>query len=81
MALEVEAALCDVARGVEKEVEVVGRQREGEKKRRAKGAATNGRDKASTAREKELENKMKEVKNRMSKLEEFIKEFIDGSVP
>ncbi|KAG7442823.1 uncharacterized protein BT62DRAFT_935557 [Guyanagaster necrorhizus] len=70
VALDVEAALCDVTRGVEKEVEVLGRQREGEKKRRAKGGAS--------AKDKELEGKLKEVKGRAVKLDEFLKEFIDG---
>ncbi|KAK0451767.1 hypothetical protein EV421DRAFT_2075799 [Armillaria borealis] len=70
VALDVEAALCDVTRGVEKEVEVLGRQREGEKKRRAKGGAS--------AKDKELEGKLKEVKQRAAKLDEFLKEFIDG---
>ncbi|KAK0205357.1 hypothetical protein DFS33DRAFT_761234 [Desarmillaria ectypa] len=70
VALDVEAALCDVTRGVEKEVEVLGRQREGEKKRRAKGGAG--------AKDKELEGKLKEVKERAAKLDEFLKEFIDG---
>ncbi|KAK0199245.1 hypothetical protein DFS33DRAFT_1376528 [Desarmillaria ectypa] len=46
VALDVEAALCDVTRGVEKEVEVLGRQRE------AKGGAG--------AKDKELEGKLKE---------------------
>ncbi|KAK0498783.1 hypothetical protein EDD18DRAFT_1318874 [Armillaria luteobubalina] len=70
VALDVEAALCDVTRSVEKEVEVLGRQREGEKKRRAKGGAS--------AKDKELEGKLKEVKQRAAKLDEFLKEFIDG---
>ncbi|KAF9029519.1 hypothetical protein BDZ89DRAFT_1065307 [Hymenopellis radicata] len=70
VALDVEAALCDVTRNVEKEAEVLGRQREGEKKRKAKGGAG--------AKDKELQTKTKEVKERSSKLNEYLKEFIDG---
>ncbi|KAG6835657.1 hypothetical protein H0H93_016057 [Arthromyces matolae] len=71
IALEVETALCDVAAAVEKEAEVVGRQREGEKKRKS----TN---KASGAREKELEAKAQEIRKRRTKLAEFLKEAVDG---
>ncbi len=70
VALDVEAALCDVTRNVEKEAEVLGRQREGEKKRKAKGGAG--------AKDKELESKTKEVKERSSKLNGYLKAFIDG---
>ena len=72
VALEVETALCDVAAAVEKEAEVVGRQREGEKKRKAS-------NKAGGARDKELEAKAQEVRERRTKLAEFLKEFVDGS--
>lgn len=72
VALDVEAALCDVTRNVEKEAEVLGRQREGEKKRKAKGSAG--------AKDKGLEAKMKEVNERTEKLSEFLKDFIDGCV-
>ncbi|KAF9011840.1 hypothetical protein BDQ17DRAFT_1396897 [Cyathus striatus] len=71
VALEVETALCDVAAAVEKEAEVVGRQREGERKR--KGATKGG-----NARVKELEVKAQEIRDRRSKLAEFLKEFVDG---
>ncbi|KAG6868507.1 hypothetical protein C0993_001847 [Termitomyces sp. T159_Od127] len=71
VALEVETALCDVAAAVEKEAEVVGRQREGEKKRKS----TN---KGSGARDKELEAKAQEIRKRRTKLAEFLKEFVDG---
>ncbi|KAG5728111.1 Cohesin subunit psc3 [Termitomyces sp. T112] len=71
VALEVETALCDVAAAVEKEAEVVGRQREGEKKRKS----TN---KGSGARDKELEAKAHEIRKRRTKLAEFLKEFVDG---
>ncbi|OCH94580.1 hypothetical protein OBBRIDRAFT_747233 [Obba rivulosa] len=74
IALEVETALCDVAATVEKEAEVVSRQREGERKRKA--AANKG--KAESAREKELGGKAVEVRERRSKLAEFLKEFVDG---
>jgi cohesin complex subunit SA-1/2 len=73
IALEVETALCEVAAAVEKEAEVLGRQKEGEKKRKA----TN---KGRGVREKELDGKAAEVRNRRSKLAEFIKEFVDGYV-
>lgn len=71
IALEVETALCDVAAVVEKEAEVVGRQREGEKKRK-------GSNKGSTARDKELEATAKEIRVRRTKLAEYLKEFVDG---
>lgn len=70
IALEVETALCDVAAAVEKEAEVITRQREGERKRKVKGA--------STGREKEFETKAAEVKVRRTKMTEFLKEFFDG---
>ena len=71
VALEVETALCDVAAAVEKEAEVVGRQREGEKKRKS------GK-KGGNARDKELEGKAQEIRERRTKLAEFLKEFVDG---
>ncbi|KAF9463277.1 hypothetical protein BDZ94DRAFT_636599 [Collybia nuda] len=71
LALEVETALCDVAASVEKEAEVVGRQREGEKKRKAS-------NKGAGAREKELQIKAHEIRGRRDKLAEFLKEFVDG---
>ncbi|KAH9854575.1 hypothetical protein C2E23DRAFT_817055 [Lenzites betulinus] len=74
IALEVETALCDVAAAVEKEAEVVSRQREGERKRKAAG----NKSKAGSARENELEKKAAEVRERRSKLAEFLKEFVDG---
>ncbi|KAI0657496.1 hypothetical protein C8Q70DRAFT_919344 [Cubamyces menziesii] len=74
IALEVETALCDVAAAVEKEAEVVSRQREGERKRKAAGNKAKG----GSARETELEKKAAEVRERRSKLAEFLKEFVDG---
>ncbi|KAI9060084.1 hypothetical protein FKP32DRAFT_1578832 [Trametes sanguinea] len=74
IALEVETALCDVASAVEKEAEVVSRQREGERKRKAAG----NKGKAGSAREVELEKKAAEVRDRRAKLAEFLKEFVDG---
>lgn len=71
VALEVQTALCDVAAAVEKEAEVVGRQREGERKRKAGGKGAGGR-------EKELEGKAAEVRERRTQLAEYLKEFIDG---
>ncbi|KAL0946186.1 hypothetical protein HGRIS_012447 [Hohenbuehelia grisea] len=71
VALEVETALCDVAAKVEKEAEVIGRQREGEKKRKAS-------NKGAGAKDKQLEGKAAEVRGRRTKLAEFLKEFVDG---
>ncbi|KAI0074611.1 hypothetical protein K474DRAFT_1765478 [Panus rudis PR-1116 ss-1] len=72
VALEVETALCEVAAEVEKEAEVVSRQREGERKRRK------NKSDPPSAREKELEKKAAEVRERRGKLAEFLKEFVDG---
>ncbi|KAJ3790131.1 hypothetical protein GGU10DRAFT_383650 [Lentinula aff. detonsa] len=75
IALEVEAALSQVAKEVEKEVELTGRMKEGEKKRaRTKGNATGN----AKGKDKELDAKLHETQERQQKLEEFIKEFIDG---
>ncbi|EJD02028.1 uncharacterized protein FOMMEDRAFT_124206 [Fomitiporia mediterranea MF3/22] len=71
IALEIETTLCDVAAAVEKEAELITRQREGERKRKGKKGASSGR-------EKEFEAKAAEVKERRSKLSEFLKEFFDG---
>lgn len=71
VALEVETSLCEVAAAVEKEAQLVGRQREGEKKR--KGTA-----KGATPREKELQAKAAEIRERRTKLAEYLKEFVDG---
>ncbi|KAF8624731.1 hypothetical protein AX17_007062 [Amanita inopinata Kibby_2008] len=72
IALELETALCDVAAAVEKEAEVVSRQREGEKKRKATNKS------AGAARSKELETKAKEIRQRRKQIAEFLKEFVDG---
>ncbi|TFK75680.1 hypothetical protein BDN72DRAFT_450080 [Pluteus cervinus] len=71
VALEVETALCDVAASIEKEAEIVGRQRESEKKRKVA-------NKGTSARLKELEAKAKEIKERRTQLDGFLKEFVDG---
>jgi cohesin complex subunit SA-1/2 len=71
VALEVESALCDVAAAVEKEAEVIGRQREGERKRKAS-------KKSGGVREKELVGKADEVRERRAMLAEYLKEFVDG---
>jgi cohesin complex subunit SA-1/2 len=71
LALEVETALCDVAAAVDKEAEVIGRQREGERKRKAGG-------KGGGAREKELAAKAEKVRDRRLTLADFLKEFVDG---
>ncbi|TFK53082.1 hypothetical protein OE88DRAFT_1718118 [Heliocybe sulcata] len=73
IALEMETALCDVAAKVEKEAEVVGRQKEGERKRKA-----GNKGKGAEGREKELDAKAKEIRERRSKVAEFLKEFVDG---
>jgi len=70
VALEAESALCDVAVSIEKEAEVVDRQRDGEKKR--KGV------KGVNPRLKELDKKAKEIKERKTQVSSFIKEFFDG---
>jgi cohesin complex subunit SA-1/2 len=70
IALEAETALCDVAAAVDKEAEVVARQREGEKKRKT--------GKGPNPRLKELEQKAQAIKRRQAKLKAFIKEFVDG---
>lgn len=74
VALEVATALSQVAASVEKEAEVVSRQKEGERKRKK------GKGEPATAREKELEAKAREVRTRREKLAEFIKEFVYGYV-
>ena len=74
IALELETALCDVAAAVEKEAEVVSRQREGEKKRKATNKS------AGAARLKELEVKAKGIRKRRDQVLEFLKEIVDGYV-
>lgn len=71
VALEVETALCEVAAKVDKEAEVIGRQREGEKKRKANNKGTGAKD-------KQLEGKAAEVRERRTKVAEYLKEFVDG---
>ncbi|TFK29563.1 hypothetical protein FA15DRAFT_632012 [Coprinopsis marcescibilis] len=71
VALEVETALCEVAAATEKESQIVGRQREGEKKRKAGAKGSNPRD-------KELQAKAQEIRERRKKLAEYLKEFVDG---
>ncbi|KAF8634382.1 hypothetical protein AX15_000952 [Amanita polypyramis BW_CC] len=72
IALELETALCDVAATVEKEAEVVARQREGERKRKT----TNKSPGAASL--KELGAKAKEIRKRRDQVSEFLKEFVDG---
>ncbi|KAF9232626.1 hypothetical protein BU15DRAFT_90603 [Melanogaster broomeanus] len=71
VALEVETALCQVAAAVEKEAEIVGRQREGERKRKAN-------NKAIGVREKDLDGKAAEIRKRRTALAEYLKEIVDG---
>ncbi|CAE6431345.1 unnamed protein product [Rhizoctonia solani] len=74
VALEMESALCEVAKDVEKEGEVLGRQREAERKRRASAP---GKPKGKTPREKELDSKAEDVKKRKAVLNDYLKEFFD----
>lgn len=71
VALEVESALATVAAGIEKEAEIVARQREGERKRR-KGSNQVGE------REKTLSAKAANTKGKRNKINEYLKEFFDG---
>jgi cohesin complex subunit SA-1/2 len=71
IALEIETALAQVAAAVEKEAEIVGRQREGERKRK-------GSNKANIGRDKELEVKAAAIRDRRTKLSENLKDFVDG---
>lgn len=73
IALEAETALCDVAAAVDKEAEIVARQREGEKKRKTSAKGLN-------ASLKEIERKAQVIKRQQTKLKSFIKEFVDGCV-
>jgi len=70
IALLIETALADVAASVEKEAEVVSRQRKGERKR--KGGAGGG--------SKELEAKANMIRERRTKIAEYLKDFVDGYV-
>ena len=74
VALEVETALCQVAAAVDKEAEIVGRQREGERKRKAV-------NKSTAVREKDLDGKSAEVRKRRTILAEYLKEIVNGCAP
>ena len=71
VALEVETALCQVAATVEKEAEILSRQREGERKRKAV-------NKSTAVRAKDLDSKAAEIRKRRSILAEYLKEIVDG---
>ncbi|KAG6380328.1 hypothetical protein JVT61DRAFT_8438 [Boletus reticuloceps] len=71
VALEIETALCQVAAAVEKEAEILGRQREGERKRKAI-------HKSTAVREKDLDGKAAGVRKRRTILAEYLKEIVDG---
>ena len=75
VALEVESALAEVAAEVDKEAEVVRRQKEGEKKK--KGTMANGKSKTG-GRELELQEKYDEVQGRRKQLKEYLKEIFNG---
>lgn len=70
IALEIETALAVVAASVEKEAEVVARQRKGERKR--KGGTGGG--------SKELDAKANTIRERRTKVAEYLKDFVDGYV-
>lgn len=76
VALEILTALCDVAAAVDKEADVLNRQKAGERKRKA-----GNKTKTVTGREKELEGKAAEVRQRKASLAEFLKELVDRCVP
>ena len=71
VAMDILTALSDVAASVEKESEVLSRQKEGERRRKK------GRGEPATAREKELESKADEVRERRTKLKEHLNEFFN----
>ena len=70
IALLIETALADVAASVEKEAEVVARQRKGERKR--KGGTGGG--------SKELDAKANAIREKRTKIAEYLKDFVDGYV-
>jgi cohesin complex subunit SA-1/2 len=72
VALETQTALCQITAATDAEVEMIRRQREGERKKKGKGG--------TSGREKDLEKKAKEVNTKRSQLTEYIKEFFDGFV-
>jgi cohesin complex subunit SA-1/2 len=76
VALEILTALCDVSAAVDKEADVLNRQKVGERKRKA-----GNKTKAVTDREKELESKAADVRQRKASLAEFLKELVDRCVP
>lgn len=75
VALEVESALAIRAAAIEKEAEVVSRQRDTERKRRGAGSGNK-----LSEREKTLATKAAEIKTRKTKINEFLREFFDGCV-
>jgi cohesin complex subunit SA-1/2 len=71
VALDMETALCQVAAAVDKEIQVLSRQKDGERNKKG------GRSKA---REQELESKTKEVNTRRAKLKEYLKDIFNTYV-
>lgn len=71
IALYMETALCQVAATVDKELQVLSRQKEGERNKKA------GRSKA---RESELDTKTKEVNARRGTLKEHLKDIFNAYV-
>lgn len=71
IALYMETALCQAAAAVDKELQVLSRQKEGERNKKA------GRSKA---RESELDTKTKEVNTRRATLKEHLKDIFNAYV-
>lgn len=71
IALEIETALCRVAASLEKESDRVGRQREGDKKRKANS-------KSAGAKGKDLESKAEQLRERRMQVAAMLKEFFNG---
>jgi hypothetical protein len=71
IALYMETALCQTAAAVDKELQVLSRQKEGERNKKA------GRSKA---RESELDTKTKEVNTRRATLKEHLKDIFNAYV-
>jgi cohesin complex subunit SA-1/2 len=70
IALETQSALCEIAASTDAELEMIQRQRQGE--RRKKGRSV------TSGREKDLEKKAKEINVKRNQITEYIKEFFDG---
>ncbi len=67
--LEIESALAEVAAVVDKEAEVLRRQRDSEKKKGTSGAK---------GRSQDIQAKYDDVQKRRKSLKQFLKEFFEG---